>query len=360
MRRYLKISQSICRVRKKIIERRIAKGKLPEAGANGKLLLLVKLLTGEVEVKLDDKNRASFHDLHLFDNIAKGQAIARLYPPKEGVEGVSALGERLPATPGTAATVNHDKTITMLAAMEGEPYQLLIAEEEGLVKQADGILTIQGEFEIGENLDFRYGNIDFVGAVKIKGDVQPGFSVRAKKGIFITGSVQGGTLEAIQGPIEVKGLVYGGEKSRIIAGDRFVADSVQEVFAEIRGEIVIKKEARDSILMSQTIIQMPTARLIGGKAYTVCGAEFRELGSETEKETVVILCSAVEASKSFSDLIAQIESHEQAEQLINLHLGPLGRKKIRLDMIKPEHRDKIGKLIKKQDSIKESKQKLNR
>ena len=108
----------------KVHERRIAKGTEPQPGANGKLLLLVKKFGSKAEVSVDSKGFAKFSELALFDNVQKGQQVARIYPPKPGVDGANALGEPIPAATGAPIKVTLDKSLNCADGPTAE-YQLV-------------------------------------------------------------------------------------------------------------------------------------------------------------------------------------------------------------------------------------------
>jgi hypothetical protein len=166
---------------KKVEERRIVKGVEPENGADGKILFLVKRLSGEVEISVDSKGLANLRMLHLFDNIAKGTIVARVYPPKNGVDGRDALGKVIQSKPGKPYKVNLERSLVLKASDSREDtFQIIVAESEGYLSEDGGRLAIREELVVNGNLDYHMGSIDFIGSVRIKGDVLPDFSVKAK------------------------------------------------------------------------------------------------------------------------------------------------------------------------------------
>lgn len=349
---------TVLKKERKIVERRIAKGSPPELGADGKLLLLIKSFGGPSAPVVDEKGKAALTNLHLFDNVSVGQPVARIYLPKVGKAGVSALGEVIPASSGEPCKIKIDQSLTLQTAAQGESFQLVTAAIDGYLVQRDGQLQISEELKVAHDIDYRTGSIDFIGKVNISGDVQKGFAIRAKKGIEIRGSVLGGSLISESGPISVKGTIFGAEKAEIISGESLTANTLQGVNAEIRGDIIVTKEVRDSLLRSQAVIRMPAARLIGGVTYSVGGLEAKIIGSEAEVKTEIVLCNSIEASVEYQNLLISIASHEQALELIKLHLGPLAGKTLRLELLKPAVRGKVELLSKKLKSVESSLVKL--
>ncbi|RMD85422.1 MAG: DUF342 domain-containing protein [Candidatus Dadabacteria bacterium] len=338
--------------------RRILKGIPPIKGRDGKLLLLVRKMTGSGEVYVDDKGWADFHTVHLFDNIREDDVIGRVYPPKPGRHGMDVFGNVIQSEPGEPAQYKLDDTILEAPVRAGKTYSELRAKAEGYLVEEDGKLRISDELRVTGELDFEFGKIDFVGKVAVTGSVQQGFNINAEKGIFIDGSVNGASLTSLKGPVVVNGFVFGGSDARIISGESFRAQIVQEVNADIRGDIVIEKEARDSILRTDTALFMAQGVLFGGVVYAVCGVECGTIGTEGEVETVIELCNNIEATAAYAELQNKIKSHDKAIELMELHLGPYAKNRKRIEFLKEEHKKKILGMLKKYDKVVASKEAL--
>jgi uncharacterized protein (DUF342 family) len=341
----------------KITERRIAKGTPAETGADGKLLLLVKKLSDKASVKIDEKGFADYHELHLFDNILVGQAVARIYPPKPGVPGKDVMGDALKPTPGKPAKFTVDKTLLVEPPKDAE-FQIVTAQIDGYLEEDNGKLVIKPQLLIKGDLDLHTGNINFIGSVKVQGDVMPNMSIQARQGIEIAGSVQSATLISPEGDIVVKGHFFGGERSKVIGGKGFQASVVQEVNVEVRGDIRVDKESTDSVLRTQSTLFLPRGRFIGGAAYVVCGAEALEWGNASEKATKIYLCSDVEVRGDFTKLLQLIADHERAAELIKLHLGPYATNPARIQLLQAPHRQKMEKFLVKLKEVEAGKVKL--
>lgn len=334
--------------------RRISRGLAPITGRDGKVVYLVKRLGTSREVKVDDKGKADFANVHLFDNIEKGQILARIYPPKPGTPGLDIFGNQVAAESGKPANITWDESIEE-GEEEGRPeYRILRSKQTGCLAEEGNKLKVQHELTISGDLDYRFGTLDFIGKVVITGDVLPGFNITARDGIDVKGSVRGGSLVALRGPIKVDGFIYGGKGSRVISGDSFTATIVQEVNAEIRGDITIIKEARDSLLRTESTLTISNGHLYGGKTLVVCGADCGTLGSEVETNTVVEFVGDMEATVAYAELQTRIMSHEKAAELLSLHLGPLAKNRKRIEFLKPDYKAKITALITKLDRIESS------
>lgn len=327
-----------------IKDRLVSKGALPEPGRDGKLVLLVKKFSERGTVKIDKRGYADFRDLHLFDNVTAGQIIGRVYPPKPGIPGKDALGNVLAAPPGKPAVVNLDASIQLRPSPSGEEFEVLIAQTDGFVAEETGRLLVKTELVIKGDVGPHLGNIDFLGSVKVGGDVGPGMVVKARDGIVVMGGVNGGSLFCTKGDIVVKGFYFGGPQSQIVCGGNVTLGVAQDVRAEVVGTITVEREAIDCRFRTQASFVAPKCSLVGGEVLCVCGVEAREIGNDAGKKTQVILCSDVETSTEFSRLVVQIESVETALRLVKLHLGPLALTPARIQLLCEPHRTKMTKL----------------
>ncbi len=341
----------------KVLERRIAKGTPPENGSDGKLVLLVKKLTDRGSVKVNEKGYADYRELHLFDNVQTGQPVARVYPPKNGVDGRDALGAPIKSQAGKPIKPNLDKSLK-LTPVNGEDFQVLAAQNDGYLEEEGGKLSVRPELIVKGDLDLHVGNINFIGAVKILGSVIPGMIVQAKKGIEVIGEVRSATFICPEGDIKIKGFFFGGERSRVSGGKGFYAGVVQEANVEVQGEIRIEKEAVDSTLRTQSTFLASAGHCIGGSLFVVCGAEAKQWGNEAAKRTEISLCSDVEVRADFAKIIQAIRDHDKALDLIKLHLGPYATNAARIQLLHQPHREKMEKLLKKMREIEASRVKL--
>ena len=335
--------------------RRIMQGVPEQTGADGKLLLLKKKYTGKGEiVESDSQGRADLTKLHLFDNVQKGDIVGRIYPPKAGIPGRNVFGAPIPAKAGAPTRVATDSSLTMKQAPAPDNFQNVIADKDGYLAERDGRLCISDELVIKGDLDYRYGSLEFIGRVKIRGDVLPGFNVNAKLGIEVLGSVRSGSLISAEGDITVNGFVFGGEGARIVCGKDFKASLVQQIDGEVLGSIFIDKEARESTMRTQHMLRMPKGVLAGGTVLTVGGAEVGVLGSEGGIVTKIALCSDVEATTAYAKNEVEIKNHERALQLLKLHLGPYADNPARIKLLAKGLQDKMERFRAKMVEVEHS------
>jgi len=344
----------------KVEDRRVVKGVEPEAGADARLVFLVKRYAPKppAQKSAPEENETCFlslRDLHLFDNVKSGMVVARLYPPKSGKAGTDALGKPLPAKAGQPVKLQLDKTLTQRNEAEGAlSYQAVVASTDGYLVEESGKLMVKEELAITGNVDFHVGNLEFIGQLVVKGDVLPGFSVSGVKGVTIIGAVQGGSVSSSQGSVTVKGFVFGGDTGKIVCRGDFSCITARQAQVEALGNITISKEAYDCTLRSQKSIVAEGGRLIGGQHFAVCGAHAQQFGNDVGHTTTIDLCSDVEMTTEYASLIVAIEAHRKTQQLLELHLGPYATNQTRLRLLPPDYRAKLERLLKKKRDVAES------
>jgi len=351
-----------CVTGKPMLRRRVSRGSEPVDGVNGKLLLLVKNYSGTGEPGEDDEGKFSFAELNLFDNIKIDQIVARVYPPKDGKDGMDVLGKPLKAKPGVPVKVTLDKSLELLKGSglkeDENLFDRIVAKAEGLLMNQNGQLSVKEDLDIKGDVDFHCGNIDFIGKVTIAGDVLPGFRVVAQKGISVRGNMQKATLISKAGDIEIKGYAIGSPDTYVSCGGNFTVTIAQEVHAAAHGNITVTKEAIDCTFRTHQYIAMPTGRIVGGHCYVVHGVDAKEVGNDVGQQTIVEFASEAETNVEFTRLLEKIEAHKKPLRLLEMHLGPFLQMPFKIKYLKGTFRTKMETLFAKMQDVRDSLQSL--
>jgi uncharacterized protein (DUF342 family) len=333
-----------------VSERRICRGQDAVPGTDGKLVMMVKAFNQKPELAEDERGFTQLNELHLFDNVIVGQELARIYPPHAGKDGFDAFGKVIAAKPGKPFKPSYDKKTVQLR-VQTATHESLCAQIDGYVELEAGAVRVVDTLTVSGNVDYHIGNIDFVGAVAIRGDVMQGFTVRAVKGISVEGAVHKASLFCSKGSIECKGRIAGGDHAQIVASGDLRARVLHEVVAEVGGDVIVEKEAYDCALYIEGAFIADSATLLGGELRSALGVQAKHIGLESAKSTKITLCSTIETRREFMQLLAQIESHERALNLLKLHLGPLALKPERIQLLRDLHRQKMLQLLEKMRSV---------
>jgi len=337
--------------------RRVAKGREPEAGRDGKLVWLVRRFCPG-KSSSEEREFADFFTLGLFENIEAGREIARIYRPSAGQDGLDVQGKRIPAKPGKAFNARCDKSVELRSDPAHENYTSVVAANAGYVHDEGEKFSVRDTLHISGNLDWNMGHIDFVGHVKVAGDIQKGFHIKARGNIDILGSALGENVLSSQRSISIKGFHHGFERSSVAAQGDYSVGIAHGVSADVGGNIIVGKEARDCLFRAGLGILASSAAVVGGSAWCVKGFEAKVLGNEAGVTTVIELRNELEVTKEYRVLADMIRKHETAIAALELHIGPYLKNRQRVPLLKNPFRAKMSGLIEKYDAVAQSLDKL--
>lgn len=219
---------------------KIAEGVSPVQGIDGYIQVLIGKEDDSEQRPLEaEDGKVDYKELIRLDNVRSGQIIAKRIDPVDGVPGKAVTGEEIPFRPGKEARFKIGKNVVV--SPDGSA---MYAAIDGLVSRTDGNkLNVFPVYEVNGDVDYKHGNIDFVGNVVIRGNVLTGFKVKAAGDIRVVGGVEGAELEA-GGSIEITGGIIGYNKGLIHAGHHVKCTFIQD------GNV----DAGEDVLVSQSIM----------------------------------------------------------------------------------------------------------
>lgn len=180
----------------------VARGQLPKAGVDGRLETLIH--TDETHRPQEDaKGHVDFRERGTVRWVEAGAPLMRRHPPQPGVPGRTVAGTDVPvATPKDAKLPGRSEGV---GVAPGDP-DLLVAETAGHpVIRRDGI-RVEPTLML-DRVDLSSGNIDFVGTVEVKGDVQSGMKIKASGDVIIHGVLESAEVEAGNDVVVLGGIV---------------------------------------------------------------------------------------------------------------------------------------------------------
>ena len=337
--------------------RRVAQGRLPSDGRDGKVVWLARRFCPGKQIS-EDREFSDFFTLGLFENIEVGAEVARIYKPASGEAGMDALGNVIPSKAGKPVAVRWDRSIELRNDPQHDNYTSAVAAVSGYIHDEGSAVSIRDILVVPGNLDWNFGHIDFVGQVKIGGDVQKGFHIKARGGIEIKGAVLGENVLSSQASISIKGYHLGEHSPPLTAKGDYSVAIASGVVANVGGNIFIEREARDCSLSAGVSVFASKAAIVGGSVWCVRGLEAKFLGNEAGVTTIVELKNELEVTKEYRVLASSIKKHEAAVAALELHIGPYLKNRRRVPLLKKEFRIKISSLLDKYDDVVNSLTKL--
>lgn len=337
--------------------RRVAKGEAPVLGRDGKIVWLVRRFKEGNSVD-SRRELADFYNLGLFENVEAGREVARVYKPTGGQAGMDVFGKPIASKSGKAVDARFDASLQFKPDENREDYQTLLAAVSGYAHEEAGKVSIRNTLNISGNLDYEMGHIDFIGGVRVGGDVQKGFHIKARGDIEVQGSVLGENQLTCDGSIIVRGFHQGGDGSIVRAANNYSVSIAQNVTADVGGTITIEKEARDCSFRTSAAVVANHAAVIGGTVWCVKGFEGRTLGNAAGVRTTVELRNELEVTPEYRRVEDSIKKHEVALAALELHIGPYLQNRKRVPLLAAKFKIKITELLNKYDGVQASLTKL--
>jgi len=212
--------------------------------------------------QIDDKGRADFHSLGIFESVEKGDTLCELIAPSEGAPGYNVKGKKIKQNHGKEAILPVGKN----TIIDSKNPNNLIATISGIPQSIGGQVSIEPVLNIKGDVGLETGNINFAGDVTINGKVDSGFEIIAKGDIFINETCESAHLEA-EGNIQINRGIRAEQNAYLKAGGNVHAQFMEGVTVEADGDVVITDYAYHCNIKSKKSV-----RALGKKGYITGGS----------------------------------------------------------------------------------------
>ncbi len=320
----------------------VASGTPPVDPAEGKIEFLVPFEKVKLVDETDDR-AIDWKNIWRIPIVHAGDMIAKVRPPRDGIEGVDIYGQPLPSRRPAPFRVKFGEGVVV--SEEAGLTEVLTARDVGQPVFRGGELDVLPVLVIPGDVDLLSGDIDFIGSVVVRGSVTEGFSVRAGRDVSVTGSVYNARIEAAGSCIVEGGIV--GEHCEIRAGEDIRAGFVEYgllvsgVNIEILGYTLFAAlEARQSVL-----VQGKNRRgIIGG--VTTAGTTIKTLsaGSAMEPKTLLEAGRDAVRNRNIAELTAKKAELEAMKTKIEQAMLSIKRPGLGFDLERLSEEEK-GKLF---------------
>lgn len=260
---------------------------------------------------LKEDGSVDFFNLNTVNHIQKGDLLARLTREDSGTPGIDVTNgvvkprdvKRLMLKYGRNVLLNDDGTEAF-------------SEVSGHAMLVEGKIFVSNVYEV-ENVDASTGDIDYDGSVKINGNVNTNFTVKAKGDIEVMGVVEGATLIA-DGNISVARGINGMGKGNVLAGGNIIVKYVENATLTSGGYI-----QSEAIMHSKASAK--TEIIVDGKKGNIAGSyvsardsiSVKMLGSQMGSDTTVQLGIDPSMKQRMEFINSEIEkANKQLAQLL--------------------------------------------
>ncbi|SEF58683.1 DUF342 domain-containing protein [Paenibacillus sp. UNC499MF] len=262
----------------------IARGTPPVNGTDGYVHYLYGRNNDTHKPVETEDGRVDLKEVSTLNNINKGQLIGKKIPPTEGTPGKAVTGEPLQARAGKEARFKLGKNV------------VTDAEENAIYAAIDGLVTYTDRnkvnvfpvYEVNGDVDYRTGNIDFVGTVVIRGNVSPGFKIKASGDIRIVGGVEAAELEA-SGSVEITAGIVGRNKAVVRAGKNVKSSFIQDATVEAAETITVSQSILHSTIRAGKTVACngPKGLIVGGTVQAGEKVIARTIGNSLSNATAI-------------------------------------------------------------------------
>ncbi len=327
-------------------ERVVAKGRLPEHGANATIKLAPEIAKrvdriqkrkeafrmaqetnslsadGGNEPKDGSEGSAiDFYNESCYVTARAGDHLADFITHTDGIDGIDIFGKSIAAKPGKQISNPTDDTCRL------ENNGRIVALFDGLVKVLPERISIDSTLSIAGYVDFSTGNVKFPGNIVIEKGVRDRFKVDSDFDIEIHKLVEAAHLRA-EHNIKLHQGMAGRESGTINAAGDLDTGYLDAVEARVLGNCTIEREVTNCTLRISGRIEAKGATIRGGLIEVACGGIVGVLGSESGVRTDIVLASHPVLQKEISKirkiqpkLTAEIERTQREVKVLRASMG---------------------------------------
>lgn len=236
-----------------------AEGKPPIAGENAYIDRKFNLGVQGKPI-IDENGKADYKDLNLFVLAKENQTLAIRIPQTKGTPGTNILGETVPAQSGRPCPMPEGKNTKVV----GE--HRLIATVNGQIVDKGARINVDPRLELKGGVGVHTGDILFDGTISIRGDVEPGFKVKATGDIEIKGSVNASEIRGRN--VYISGGITGADRAKVYAEQDVRTAFAENALIEAQGDVFIIDNALHSQIRAgkRLIMEEKRGQITGGHA----------------------------------------------------------------------------------------------
>jgi uncharacterized protein (DUF342 family) len=292
----------------KIIEHvEVCRGIPPLDGKDAELKPMFKAVDNKPKEKADGS--VDFKDINNIICVKEGEILLTKIPATEGKPGLTVSNKDIPQYEGKDVQIEMGKGVTF-----NEEDNTFVALIDGHLEFDEKHINVLPVFMVDGDLDYSVGNIDFHETVHVRGDVLPGFSIKAKN-ILIDGLCQDSTLEASENII-IRTGVKGSHKCFLNAKNDIYTGFVENAELVADNNIEIVSFCYNSKLFSKNcIIAKGSESVISGGVINAFGGV---IATELGKKGCATFTVAVGTKYDLEDRIKEIMAEkEKIEKILH-------------------------------------------
>ncbi len=251
-----------------------------------------------------DYGRIDLRELNFIQNTDKGKLLARILDPVPSAEGKDIFGNILYPRESTDTFRLNAGNGTYFS----EDGKEILAAISGNVKLKNNTITVEPVIKV-ENVDYSNGNMNFEGAIDIKGRIADGFEVRATGDIQIGKSVSRVRIST-EGDLILKAGISGNDEGTIFCKGDLYARYIENASVVCRGSIFVEEAVIHSNVKAEgdIILSGKRAEIFGGSVVAGGNIRCKKLGSINEPVTKLHLGVGIDDYSAILNLKQAIDT----------------------------------------------------
>ena len=253
----------------------VAHAIMPQDGRDAYMQYNFEIDSSKFRAKQTEDGKVNFKELNQIQNVVKGQPLAVKMSPEKGKSGKTLTGRYLEAKNGRdikiplGQNVELDKDgVTVIAAIAGR------------VMFEDGRIKVEPVIEY-DSIGIKTGNIEFLGSIIVKGNVDDGYDLKATGNIEIGGTVGKSKIVSERGNIIVARGIFGHDEGFVKCGKSLWAKFIQSAKVEVEEFCIISDSIMNSEVsaMKRIILNGKKAQITGGHLFATEEIAAKNIGS---------------------------------------------------------------------------------
>ena len=257
----------------------VAKAKLPVNGSDAEI---VYSFNAEKTLKptMSEDGSVDFHKLDMIESVKEGQLLATLIPIDYGEPGKDVYGNMIRPKKVRNKRLRHGKNIHL-----SDDKLQMYSDVSGNVTLVNDMVFVTDTYTIEGDVGPSTGDIDYDGAVEVKGNVITGYTVKATGDITVNGAVEGAMLIS-EGKIVLKRGMQGMGKGVMETKGDVISNFIESATVKSGGAIYTDAIMHSNISANGDVIVNGKRGLIaGGSVKTTTKIETKVAGSTMGTQT---------------------------------------------------------------------------
>lgn len=295
----------------------------------------------------NEAGQVNYKERNQIQNVVEGQPLAQKMLPERGKAGKTIFGRYLEAKNGKDIPLPLGKNVQV-----DSDGRTILASTNGQVMLIGDKIHVEPILELNE-VSIKTGNITFLGTVRVKGNVEDGFSIKASGNIEVSGAVGKCILEA-DGNIVVNQGIMGRDEGFVKAGKSLWAKFIQNTKVEVEEYVIVQDAIMNSDITSNKKILLvgKNAKIIGGHFFATEEIHAKVIGSSGGgSETILEVGFDPRAKKRLLELQEGQSTLVRELDNLDLDISTLeNMKKVRRSLPRDKE-ENLQKLKKRHDEI---------